>query len=818
MLSDRFPHYRRRPVFIFGAAFLICMALLICLLVTGCHPDADLSPASVTAAADVPKSFPPTPAVFATVMAVMPTPEQQVDQAPLPLRPPDPSHVAVQAAGPAAAPVTKANQGLNAGLIVCDPVSASPALTQFGTACGRWLDLMAAGQPELGRTPFWESRTRARREMGRTDFQLSPAQAAPLAAMTGATDAACGTLSGSPSRCTLKYRLVALPGGLPVGPAVVVCGTEAQIAGALPGLAKTLDTQLGVRAPHVSASVGLSAAELTQVETIGDEERVSDADLLTLLHLSARCPLAGMYLVGTRAVNDQILLNGIVKTLLSQLPDNTLVLSHLGYAEPAALRLYAPATRALILRWPANALLAHTEAWEQRLWGDRVGEWSAAVRICRDSPRDPSSWLTRTTTLQNIGNDLRQGRLAGDLSPADWSVLNRLYSQQEEAALQATALDPKEGHSWFILAETATFFGDSAREETAFQKALALDDNKEEVYGWGLQMYQPKWTGTGEASLAHIAALAAAEKWDNANAAEAMAASLTGAGFGAQGTQVLTDFIARQRALLVTDPADALLHWDLAGALAAQKTPPSLLEATREYRTAAHLMPNAPAIYRWLGDVLDQRHQSREAIAEYRKALALDPFSVPAHLNLGFLLKREERFGEALPELRLAMRLDPRNADVHYALGEMLNRQGQYKSAAAEYSEAIRMSFYSIGAWVSLPGMLDQSGRYDETLRAGQMADHVLTEQRQADSETEPAIHDAMSDADLHKKAWQASISESHVSLSYNPKDACAEENLAEAYCGEGRLPEARAQWGRTITMGDPRITPVAAKLLAAHS
>ena len=178
----------------------------------------------------------------------------------------------------------------------------------------------------------------------------------------------------------------------------------------------------------------------------------------------------------------------MVRTLLAQLPASTLVVSHIAYAQPEALRAYAPKTRALMRRYPASSLLAHTEVWQQRLWGDRAGEWKAALRVCRDAPCDPYSWLTRATTLANIGEDLRQARLANDLSAADWVSLHRIYTQQEAADLQATTLDPRSGHAWYALSETATFYGDTAQAEAAFNRALALDADKAEVYGWGLQM------------------------------------------------------------------------------------------------------------------------------------------------------------------------------------------------------------------------------------------------------------------------------------------------------------------------------------------
>lgn len=795
---------------------LVLAGLLGFLALSGCRnaaDDSDLPP--VRLVSDMPTHLPPTPALFAAAAA---RPASPVDGAVLPPRPSDSSQVARQAATPS--PVLAPSGGVNAGLIVCDPVpqGADPTLAVFGTACGRWLDLVAAGQPELGQTPFWEARDRCRREMHRTDFALSPAQAAPLAAMTGATHAACGTLTGTPARCTLTYGLYALPGGTLLGPLLVQTGTEQQVAAALPALAKALDRRLGVPAPRLpAAAFASSAADLIQAETLGEEDTVSDADLLTLSRLSARSPLAGMYYAGTRASDDQRLLSSMVKTLLAQLPGNTLVLSHLAYAHPAALRPYAARTQALIRQYPASALLGHTDAWQQRLWGTRAGEWQAAQQICRDAPRDPASWLTRAATLENIGEDLRQSRVAGDISAADWTALNRLYPQQEAANLRAARLDPMDGHIWKSLAGTATFRGDTAQAEAAFQKALVLDPDKDEVYWWGLQMYQPKWGGD-PAALSRIAGLAAAEPWDNSAAAVDMAAALDGAGFHTESAQVLSAFIARERVAVAKLPSGAREHWSLAAALAAQKTLAALRESTLEYRTAVHLMPNAPSLHRWLADVLDQRHRSAEAVAEYRKALALDPFDAGTHLALGLLLKRENRFAEALPELHLAMRLNPRSAEAHFGLGEVLARQSQFKPAAVELQEAIRMEFYSLGAWTSLPWVLDAGGQYDQCLKAGRTADHVLTEQRDANSETEPAIHDSMADAYLHKKAWAASLAESHMTLSYSPNDAVAHENLAEAYSGQGRIEAARAEWKRTIALGDPSVTPVARKLLAAHS
>jgi len=184
-------------------------------------------------------------------------------------------------------------------------------------------------------------------------------------------------------------------------------------------------------------------------------------------------------------------------------------------------------------------------------------------------------------------------------------------------------------------------------------------------------MYQPKWYGDA-ASLGRIATLAADTPWDNSEAAIGAAENLWGAHFTAQAAGVLSGFIGRQRIQIAKSPSDAFLHWGITAALAAQDTLSSLREASLEYRIAEHLMPNAPSIHLWLGNVLDRRHRTAEAVAEYQRTVALDPFNSSAHFALGYDLKHEHQFPEALAELRLAMRLNPRNADAHYGLGELL--------------------------------------------------------------------------------------------------------------------------------------------------
>lgn len=819
-----------------SAAFALLALLAGVAVLPGCHnaPN-DSAPLSAIRVQNdaLPAGLPAASPLFASVSA--PAHLIQIDHAALPPKPPDAGQAALEAVqAPPTSPSARNVSAIadkpaqrNSGLLVCDPVSAlsaPPALVNFGIGCGHWLHLIAAGQPGLGRTPSWDARKRVEYEMKRADLRLTLSDTAPLATMAGVTHVACGTLSGTAARCTLTYQLYTLPDRHPVGAPLTKTGSWRQVAAALPSMARGIDARLGIATAQVPASPALSPGELTLLGGQAHAPASTDADLQVLAKMSAHSPLAGFFLLQTRAIKDQIVLDRTVKMLLAQLPQNTLALSEIGYQSPTALRPYAASNAAFFLRFPGNALLAHTEAWEQRVWGTRTGELRAVQRAVAASPQDPDSWLSPAQTLSNIAEDLRQGRFASDLSPREWSYLNRLYAQAQGCTENAVRLDPKDGHAWCRLAQAAAFAGDSARAANAFRQAETLDPNPSEVDAWGLQMFQPKWRGD-PAALDQVVVRAAARRYDDADSAIEIAVSLQSVGIGtsnpryaALSAEIMSRLVAQDRAQVAKDQADVMAHWDLAAALAYSADPVDLRESTQQYRIAAHLLPNSPQLHYWLANTLSKRHKGREEIAELRQAIALDPFYTRAHFDLGYSLKHVGQFAEALTELRLAMRLDPRDPRAHYGLGDLLQMQHRPALAAAQYSEAARMFPYFTRAWGGLCFTLDQTGRYDDSLRAGQNALHASMVTHGNDTEVLPFVYDTLADDYLHKKAWADSLAETQRSLAINPGDPVAQENLAEAYWGQGRAAEARAQWKRVIAMGENAgVTDAARKLLAAH-
>src|SRR5207249_3842361 len=120
---------------------------------------------------------------------------------------------------------------------------------------------VVGGQGQLSKTPLWEGLDRARKELGRSDLRLKPADTSRLGSILGVTHVATGTVRGSASQCSLTYQMWQISGHKPVGAALTLSGSAVQVLQQLPTMASTLSRQLGVTAPHIPASVGATFQE-----------------------------------------------------------------------------------------------------------------------------------------------------------------------------------------------------------------------------------------------------------------------------------------------------------------------------------------------------------------------------------------------------------------------------------------------------------------------------------------------------------------------------------------------------------------------------
>src|SRR5438309_1173382 len=72
---------------------------------------------------------------------------------------------------------------------------------------------------------------------------------ASLAPSLGLTHVVTGEVTGSAGRCTVTYRLQAVPALAAVGAPLILSGSPADLVRALPGAARDLAARLGVRDP-----------------------------------------------------------------------------------------------------------------------------------------------------------------------------------------------------------------------------------------------------------------------------------------------------------------------------------------------------------------------------------------------------------------------------------------------------------------------------------------------------------------------------------------------------------------------------------------
>jgi tetratricopeptide (TPR) repeat protein len=718
---------------------------------------------------------PPVAPLFAAAVALPPA---VIDSAPVtpPAPPAQTSQLAAAATGPAPAPVAGP---AHSGLLVCEPAPAGtdPALAAFGSGCGRWLHLMAAGQPALACTPLWNSLARAQTELGRTDLRLTPPQTTRLTHILGLTHVATGRITGTAAHCTLTYTLWRLPRLTPVGAPVTLTGSEAQVLAQLPGLARTLDARLGVARPAVPAAVALTPAELGFLGGLARYPDLTDAQLATLAGLAARSPLAGMTLLNTPATADQGVLDRTVAALVRRQPNNALVLAQIADTAPAALRPDAALVTAQARRYPGCYLMTYLDGTTQGVWGTRAGEWRAARRGVADAPENPAAWVVEADVIADIGNDVRQARTSDLISDKEYAFLGPTYARWEAAASRATALDPADGRAWLCLSSAATFAGDDARATAAIWRALKLIPDDEGTLWWGLEMFQPKWLAD-KAALDRVAALAAAAHYGSAAAAGAIATELRTAGYPALADGLLAAYLAQARADVARRPGSGAARWQLAAALEDVGDGASVREAAQEYQAALALLPNCPNLHDDYGSLLDKQGRLRDAVAQYRQTVALDPFSAKGYWDLGWDLKQQRQLPAAKAALSRSIHLDPTDGSVYKALGYVLCDLKEWPAAASAFAAASRLDPDDLEVLSNYANALDGAHRYPQAIAVSREA-LVL-------DPTDGYADDVIADADLHTHAWRASIEASEAALQIDPNDSTARAALAKAYAGEG--------------------------------
>lgn len=704
------------------------------------------------------------------------------------------------------------------GVVVCEPRSNSTdaSVTAFATACGDWLHLIVAGQPEFGQTPTWESLARARQELSRNDMALNLDQACELYRILGVDEVAIGMVQGTANRCTITYRAFGTPSAKAIGKPVVLSGSETQILSELPTAARSMAILLGARSPIIPASVGTANPDdfafLGGIKHGTDVSALPENQQKRLVSLTQHIPTAGMLYTQSLAMDKETTMIPAIKTLVAQLPGNPLVYTHIGWQDDLDMLAYRSAIEAEYRKYPNNYLLATQMTWLSREDFDSQAERDSAEQAVRSAYRNPDAWLTLAYTLSNEADAVRVGRWGSMISSAEWSYIDKAYAQRLEATRQSVQLDPKDGAAWTRVAEAATCVGDNSLADQAIQKAYMFDPKHSDVYWWALEMYAPKWNDDPE-DLTKWANRAAADTYDNDDDLLAVYDELMGANCLHQASTLIESHKAKLRARIAKNANDGMAHWSLAACYYHQEM---YNQAADEYTIAGKLLPNEPAIPYYLGLSYDYADRGADAITAYQRTLQIDPDHHTAHFKLAYDLKHARSFAEAVPQFQQALRINPYYAEAHYGLGDLYDMEHKPALAIPQYQLALRYEPSLISAYLTLAGDLDSAGQYDQSLQVayesllvdpidnqviGTVEDDFLNK-RQFDKTIE-ICNDVLA-SNVYGREGQTSLSLTH-------------ENLAEAYIGKGDKQRAVAEWHTVLTYNDPRMTPVANRFLARY-
>jgi len=203
--------------------------------------------------------------------------------------------------------------------------------------------------------------------------------------------------------------------------------------------------------------------------------------------------------------------------------------------------------------------------------------------------------------------------------------------------------------------------------------------------------------------------------------------------------------------------------------------------------------------------VLEAAGRPDEAIAEYRQSLALRPGDAPAHNALAGLLEDRGESIAALAQYQQAVALLPADPRLRFNLAGALADMGRPAQAAAQYRQALRLKPDFVEAATALRALPE--------LPEGK--------KEQAPPPVSPVSGFNGAGAGGLSLARAGRLREAvaafRATLVRDPADTAARLHLGIALYADGRPSQARQEWQRVLTLGDPAASAQARRLLARY-
>jgi tetratricopeptide (TPR) repeat protein len=152
-----------------------------------------------------------------------------------------------------------------------------------------------------------------------------------------------------------------------------------------------------------------------------------------------------------------------------------------------------------------------------------------------------------------------------------------------------------------------------------------------------------------------------------------------------------------QQALALA-PTDSFLHQNFAQFLGARG---DLAQATVEAQHVCELLPQRPAQYYDIGNLLIIQGRIDEAAENFSRALALQGDFEHALNGLGQIFANQQKNGEAVAYFRRALRANPDDPATYINLGFLEQNRGNLKQASVYYQNAARLQPHGLADFLN---------------------------------------------------------------------------------------------------------------------
>ena len=623
------------------------------------------------------------------------------------------------------------------GIVIGEPQlssTRSAELGDFGAGCARWLQLTVGGQGALGKTPAWGRVGDTRDELQKADCRWTKTDLPLVAQNTGATHLALGTITGTSASCTLSYQMwdarsnkaasSKATSAKAVGTPLVIKGTREQIVAQLPKMAQMLSARL-LSSTRLSPSAPIAAPSVSSddLQFLGRVPWKSDDQLLPeqevrLRALSKKTALAGVLWMynAARGWDEKALWREVANDMSAQAPSNTLVLATMARRVAGIFALHSSLLVQARAKFPNNAALLSAQWGWQNSEGQIAASTKTALQQVAAAPESTTAWRDLADSYGAQAESIRESKYYAQMTAEEQARVEDIYPQQFLAGLQAALVAPRSALAWLKLSDSATFVSAPGIADLALWKSLSLNPNDRNAYGWGLQIYQPKWFDD-PAKLHRVATLLLRKPILYSQLTDAVYQAFEKTDGSQNQVSAMTDkSIAALQAASKLQPRQVAYHRALGNMLKRQKR---FAEAVIEYSTWMKLQPDSAIPVSNLADLYQNSLKDLvKAEDMYRQAVVIDPQNATAVDHLAdFYADTQLDFNRSEPLYQRAMKLDPENAAPVISLGDIYwFLKNDEKTGGKYYVQATKMKHNNGAANVSYAWALMKHGKREQAI------------------------------------------------------------------------------------------------------